>query len=1551
MKWQLGLVLGLTAVKLLSPDFALASPGQPYSLVASSDGSIIQLAPPLSRMGHQAAYDALRNEMVVVGGWTESVWGDASFPVNETWVLSLDSPQAWRQLAPSGSLPPGRFGFAAISDQARDRVVIFGGDTWTAYANDVWSLSLGSNPQWTQLNPAGTPPAARTGHSAIYDPIADRMIVFGGWDGGTYRNDVWELRFTPSVEWHEISADGTLPLSRRDASAVYDPLRQRMILFGGSRTADYRRDAWALSLNGAPTWSSLSTTGGPPGGRAAHAAVYDPVQDRMFVFGGFDGTNYLNNMWSLSLATNTWSLVTPAGGAPSARSNTSLIYSATNGNFVLYDGTTRLSDVWRLSTQGAFTWTQLTIPPGNPPDRYYCSFVLSSSTSSLLLFGGLYENTRKNDLWKYTASGTSQWSQVTPSGSAPPARQSQATAMDQVHSRMLVFGGIGSSDNPLNDVWNLTIAPSLAWSRVLPSGSSPDSRFGASLIYDEARNRFILFGGGPYGLFYNDSWELVLEPSPAWRRLTPAGAAPAARSYHTAIYDAARDRMLIFGGLSNSGKYNDVWQLSLSGNMEWSQLQIEGSSPDPSGNASAVYLPTVDAMFLDDGEDDENHALGQWVLFLSGTPSWKAVSLSGPIPPAHRKVHPLVYDAVQGRILEFRSNALWDVRPSPTLRPDAVWPTCTGTPCLRFRIEDFGGAETVASLRLSYAIAKTYTKAIETKPIVNGFVTFSQEELASILWPSGLDNPIPIESIDLLSGDASPRKLGHIGFKYAYDDLVYNRSRDAYIFFHNDRPPMDSSHPAWWFHEHGWGYYDEGEYPVSLLVPPEGDIAASIGGDKLPVLFVHGISGTYPSFGSIPEAVNGATYEGWVFSYPYDQLIDMNADLLGVAIDKLLSDGGLYGFSGYTASRVSLVTHSMGGLVARWYIQSSQSHADKVRKLLMLSPPNHGSHISYRLFYEPEGLVGSVTEPFWTHDPQAPAHQQMTPASDFQFLLNGSAPRRLGMISLDRDYLVIAGSKNTSVDMAHQEIWHQDDDVVAVSSASLLDRGIPLAVVEESHSGILWSSQAPSDAVKFLAEGYDPGNPGFSTWVKCRMSSLESTACDGLTGLNSDAGLLQLRVFNGGSNVDHYKVTVGEAGILEFRPNASIGGSDSMKRIGYGSQNYFSRHTLYLNDMRLANVEPGTYRAKLYEKRGMLWNTSWVPVGVSNAFSYDDMCTSMAALTFSAMASEVAKATNGVMVPPLGKALSQYEFTADADIDTLIFNLSSPISMGEYAQHGMSLTAPDNTEIDPGYAYGASDVEYEENGSAGFAQYLITHPQPGVWRIHHYEGLEEPVLYAFINSGLRANVALEDSSYVIGDTLACRVSFVGAEGCTEARCSLVGHYVSADSTVNQDLGSIALENLGTGQYRGVVLNAGEGEYTFALSCECDKEGGETIHRETVAATLVGRSANALTGVGQDGAGLHTPESAFRITSVAPNPFNPRTVISFAVPERQRVTLSVYDISGRRRATLLDGLTEKGEHTLAWSAQDDRGRPLASGVYFVRLVSAGHVQTRKIAVLK
>ncbi len=84
----------------------------------------------------------------------------------------------------------------------------------------------------------------------------------------------------------------------------------------------------------------------------------------------------------------------------------------------------------------------------------------------------------------------------------------------------------------------------------------------------------------------------------------------------------------------------------------------------------------------------------------------------------------------------------------------------------------------------------------------------------------------------------------------------------------------------------------------------------------------------------------------------------------------------------------------------------------------------------------------------------------------------------------------------------------------------------------------------------------------------------------------------------------------------------------------------------------------------------------------------------------------------------------------------------------------------------------------------------------------------------------------------------------------------------------------------------------------------------------------------------------------------PNPFNPATTISYDVRESVPVTLAIYDVTGRRIRTLVDGQpTNAGHYELTWDGRDQSGRVVASGVYFYRLDAGGFSETRRMVLLK
>lgn len=85
---------------------------------------------------------------------------------------------------------------------------------------------------------------------------------------------------------------------------------------------------------------------------------------------------------------------------------------------------------------------------------------------------------------------------------------------------------------------------------------------------------------------------------------------------------------------------------------------------------------------------------------------------------------------------------------------------------------------------------------------------------------------------------------------------------------------------------------------------------------------------------------------------------------------------------------------------------------------------------------------------------------------------------------------------------------------------------------------------------------------------------------------------------------------------------------------------------------------------------------------------------------------------------------------------------------------------------------------------------------------------------------------------------------------------------------------------------------------------------------------------------------------FALSQNYPNPFNPTTNISFNIPFASDVTLEVFNMQGQRVATLVNGMTNAGSHTVTFNAEN-----LSSGIYMYRLTAGSFVQTNKMMLVK
>ncbi len=95
----------------------------------------------------------------------------------------------------------------------------------------------------------------------------------------------------------------------------------------------------------------------------------------------------------------------------------------------------------------------------------------------------------------------------------------------------------------------------------------------------------------------------------------------------------------------------------------------------------------------------------------------------------------------------------------------------------------------------------------------------------------------------------------------------------------------------------------------------------------------------------------------------------------------------------------------------------------------------------------------------------------------------------------------------------------------------------------------------------------------------------------------------------------------------------------------------------------------------------------------------------------------------------------------------------------------------------------------------------------------------------------------------------------------------------------------------------------------------------------------------------------TPPQVFALEQNYPNPFNPTTTITYALDKTSDVRLEIYDQLGHHIRTLWSGVQGEGAHHVQWDGTDASGLSVASGLYLYRLQSAGHIETRKMMLLR
>ena len=105
-----------------------------------------------------------------------------------------------------------------------------------------------------------------------------------------------------------------------------------------------------------------------------------------------------------------------------------------------------------------------------------------------------------------------------------------------------------------------------------------------------------------------------------------------------------------------------------------------------------------------------------------------------------------------------------------------------------------------------------------------------------------------------------------------------------------------------------------------------------------------------------------------------------------------------------------------------------------------------------------------------------------------------------------------------------------------------------------------------------------------------------------------------------------------------------------------------------------------------------------------------------------------------------------------------------------------------------------------------------------------------------------------------------------------------------------------------------------------------------------------------TGVDDESSSQDKPV-AFALSQNHPNPFNPETVIEYALPKDCQVQIAIYNLLGQKIRTLIDQYQTKGQRKIHWDGKDDEGNELTSGIYFYRLQAGDFSETKKMVLLR
>lgn len=499
---------------------------------------------------------------------------------------------------------------AFAADLVRERSVAFGRfGTWEL-AGDTWLF-----------RPTSRAPSSRHGHALAWHPSSREMVLFGGREfssSAPYLNDTWTFDGT---DWTQRSV-GVAPSARRLAAMAPDLLRDRVVLFSGTRDNGPLGDTWQWD---GQRWQQMTPRNRPPDGKLAP----DLPRQRVALLATGAGSSCEHWEWDGV----EWSRL-PVPATPPAGFGFAFGADFARGRLVCWIVPTGTLTAQAWEWDGT-TWSQRQ-PTVQPTSWRGGTFVYDPGRARLLLLGGSLASTPPSPrAWIWDGV---DW-RAGPATPSPTPMQHISAAVDWPRQRVVAFAYdlVSQSSKTFElegGVWREQPGPG-------PLGYG-------EIAFDPIQLETLLFGGSSQVFVdSNDTWSWN---GGSWRLLQPANR-PSVRREPTLVADPVRGRIVLFGGLDMTTTFaplQDTWTWD---GFDWTRV-LPANAPSPRMGAAATHDDARGEVVLFGGEGRS----GLQPFGLADTWVWDGVTWRGrqptTSPPAGSR-HGLAFEPGRQRVVLF----------------------------------------------------------------------------------------------------------------------------------------------------------------------------------------------------------------------------------------------------------------------------------------------------------------------------------------------------------------------------------------------------------------------------------------------------------------------------------------------------------------------------------------------------------------------------------------------------------------------------------------------------------------------------------------------------------------------------------------------------------------------------------------------------------------------------------------------------------------------------------------------------------------------------------